>query len=756
MAALTLTKHHGLGNDFLVVVGGDGVNGAVLRAPARERGRGVVRRRCAPAPGIGADGLLVATEPDDAERAAAGADGRHAALQRRRQHGRDERQRHPLPGPGAGPLLAARTQGAVSRRHRGRPPAGDVRPRCRAATRWSPASTWAPVTLIEAPTGLAGRRPPTSTGRSPTSSVGNPHPVVAVEDVAAVDLRHRRPARARRQRRDRRGRARAIGHHHARVRAGRGSPRPAAPARARPPWPRRAGASSAPAAVKSPCTWTAAMRGYVSTTPSQGGSRSIGPATFVGAVAGRAVTISSDQEDLEPRELRRGARRHAHRAERPGADRARRRHAPAGTRPTTTEADARRAGAAGRHRRCRRGRPRRAAARPARPGHLRRQGQGRGAPRAVPGRRRRHRRLRRRAHPGPAAQPREAARAHRHRPHRGDPRHLRPERPQPGGQGPGRAGAAPLPAAPAPRGREASAVPAGRRHRHPAGAGRDAARDRPAPHHAADPQARGTTWPICSATASSSAEAAAGAVSANVAIVGYTNAGKSTLLNRLTDAGVLVEDRLFATLDATTRRLPLPGGETVLLTDTVGFVRKLPHHLVEAFKSTLEVVAEADLLVHVVDAARPDPEAQIDAVRARARRDRRRRGARAARLQQGRPGARGGRRLVERHPGSVARLGGDRRGRRRAAAAARRPPAAPRPTSSSCSSPTTGATCSPRVHREGEVLVERAPRTPASASAARLEPAAGGAWRSSSVRDAALAGQPAALPAARPVTTADR
>ncbi|CAN5715759.1 GTPase HflX [soil metagenome] len=102
----------------------------------------------------------------------------------------------------------------------------------------------------------------------------------------------------------------------------------------------------------------------------------------------------------------------------------------------------------------------------------------------------------------------------------------------------------------------------------------------------------------------------------NVAIVGYTNAGKSTLLNRLTDAGVLVQDRLFATLDATTRRLALPGGESVLVTDTVGFVRKLPHQLVEAFKSTLEVVADADLLVHVVDATAPDPDGQIDAVRA--------------------------------------------------------------------------------------------------------------------------------------------
>jgi GTP-binding protein HflX len=102
---------------------------------------------------------------------------------------------------------------------------------------------------------------------------------------------------------------------------------------------------------------------------------------------------------------------------------------------------------------------------------------------------------------------------------------------------------------------------------------------------------------------------------ASVAIVGYTNAGKSTLLNRLTDSGVLTENRLFATLDPTTRRLALPGGEPILLTDTVGFIRRLPHGLVESFKSTLEVAALADHLVHVVDAADPDPDGQIDAVR---------------------------------------------------------------------------------------------------------------------------------------------
>ena len=100
-----------------------------------------------------------------------------------------------------------------------------------------------------------------------------------------------------------------------------------------------------------------------------------------------------------------------------------------------------------------------------------------------------------------------------------------------------------------------------------------------------------------------------------MAIVGYTNAGKSTLLNQLTNSGVLVENRLFATLDPTTRRLALPGGEPVLLSDTVGFISRLPHGLVESFKGTLEVAALADYLVHVVDASAPDPQAQIDAVR---------------------------------------------------------------------------------------------------------------------------------------------
>ncbi len=98
------------------------------------------------------------------------------------------------------------------------------------------------------------------------------------------------------------------------------------------------------------------------------------------------------------------------------------------------------------------------------------------------------------------------------------------------------------------------------------------------------------------------------------AIVGYTNAGKSTLLNKLTGAGILAEDKLFATLDPTTRALTLPRGEKVLLTDTVGFIRKLPHHLVEAFKSTLEEARYCDVILHVVDCSNPQMDMQMHVV----------------------------------------------------------------------------------------------------------------------------------------------
>ena len=95
------------------------------------------------------------------------------------------------------------------------------------------------------------------------------------------------------------------------------------------------------------------------------------------------------------------------------------------------------------------------------------------------------------------------------------------------------------------------------------------------------------------------------------AIVGYTNAGKSTLMNYLTDAGVLAQDKLFATLDPTTRSLKLPKGQEILLTDTVGFIKKLPHHLIEAFKSTLEEAKYADIILHVVDTSSPQMDSQM-------------------------------------------------------------------------------------------------------------------------------------------------
>ncbi|WP_294148278.1 GTPase HflX [uncultured Clostridium sp.] len=100
----------------------------------------------------------------------------------------------------------------------------------------------------------------------------------------------------------------------------------------------------------------------------------------------------------------------------------------------------------------------------------------------------------------------------------------------------------------------------------------------------------------------------------SAAIVGYTNAGKSTLLNKLTGAGILAEDKLFATLDPTTRGMELPSGQQILLTDTVGFIRKLPHHLIEAFRSTLEEARYSDIILHVVDCSNPQMDTQIHIV----------------------------------------------------------------------------------------------------------------------------------------------
>ena len=195
-----------------------------------------------------------------------------------------------------------------------------------------------------------------------------------------------------------------------------------------------------------------------------------------------------------------------------------------------------------------------------------------------------------------------------------------------------------------------------------------------------------------------------------VAIVGYTNAGKSSLLNAITGAGVLVEDALFATLDPTTRRHTTPDGREYTLTDTVGFVRHLPHQLVEAFRSTLEEVAEADLLVHVVDGADPMPEQQITAVREVlaeiGEQHSRPMPPRAARGEQ----ARRGRGPADRPAAAPAsgrrvRVGSDRAGadRLRAAIAER----LPRPeVEIDVLLPYRAGSLTARVHSDGEVLTE--------------------------------------------------
>ena len=203
-------------------------------------------------------------------------------------------------------------------------------------------------------------------------------------------------------------------------------------------------------------------------------------------------------------------------------------------------------------------------------------------------------------------------RARRRRPRRAHPRHLRPARDEPGGHGAGRARAAPLPVAATARPRQRSSASRARAS---------------APEVPARRSSRSTAAASCAASNNSNAisktlaktrdtqrKARVRSGVARIALVGYTNAGKSTLLNRLTHSDALVEDQLFSTLDPTTRRLRLPGGETVLVSDTVGFVQRLPHQLVEAFKSTLEEVVDADLLLHVVDASRPDVDGHIAAV----------------------------------------------------------------------------------------------------------------------------------------------
>ncbi len=222
-----------------------------------------------------------------------------------------------------------------------------------------------------------------------------------------------------------------------------------------------------------------------------------------------------------------------------------------------------------------------------------------------------------------------------------------------------------------------------------------------------------------------------------IALVGYTNAGKSTLLNRLTDAGVLVEDRLFATVDPTTRRMDLPGGEQVLVTDTVGFVRKLPHQLVEAFRSTLDEVVEADLLIHVVDASAPDPEAQMDAVRTVLREIGADEVPELVAFNKADLAGEEAKRLLDRHPGSVAVAAATGEGVDRSARSRRRRPADPvqarrtgrplRPGRRGGRRPPSrrGALRGPRRRRHPPAGPPRVPRAPPVRRISRMKAACG-------------------------------
>ena len=196
-------------------------------------------------------------------------------------------------------------------------------------------------------------------------------------------------------------------------------------------------------------------------------------------------------------------------------------------------------------------------------------------------------------------------------------------------------------------------------------------------------------------------------------IAGYTNAGKSSLLNRLTGAGVLVENALFATLDPTVRRAQTPDGRDYTLTDTVGFVRHLPHQLVEAFRSTLEEVADADLILHVVDGSDPDPEGQIAAVREVLGRDRRRCTCPSCvvvnKVDAADPDTLT--RLRRVRAGRGLRLGPHRPRARRAARRDRGPAARGRRSRWTCSSRTTAATWSPGSTRPARCSPRSTPAT---------------------------------------------
>ena len=594
------------------------------------------------------------------------------AVQRRRQPRRDERQRHPLPRPGG----AARSRPHRGRRSRSRPtaafaastskvasPEDDVvgerrhgRDRAPSSRRTGWRRARRSIRCGPSRTSRSATRTPSSLSTTSTRSISSPLG----------------RAGARGEPRGRRGRPR----HRERSRCGSTSAAPASPRRAAP----------APARPRARRVQWGARRATGIVVHMDGGDGEVTDRRRHGHPRrpGRATSPTS-RYPHEP-----------HRTRHPGADRARSASRCPPTHDDDTEASLDELVAARRHRRApTRRRASCSVAIAPDPATFIGKGKAEELRRAVPRRRRRHRRVRQRAHAGAAVQPREAARPHRHRPHRGDPRHLRPERPHPRRQGPGRAGAAALPAAAAasrPRGRAARSRRVGIGTRGPGETQLEIDRRRmqrritKLEHDLTDleqdPQAR------------SARRAAAAACSAIRSSATRTPGSRRCSTGSPTPA---CSSRTGCSPRSTrrTQRLQLPGGEPVLVTDTVGFVRKLPHQLVEAFKSTLETVADEPTCSSTSSTpAPPDPEAQIDAVRAVLREI----GGdqvpellvfnKADRSRRTRPPGRAPPRLGR-------DLGADGRGHRRPAPAPSATGSGRWRRSSSSSSPTSAATCSP-------------------------------------------------------------
>ena len=641
---LDLTKHHGLGNDFLVVFD------PRRRRPRRRSPVGCAIAAAASAPtacssasaeptGYAARMVLFNADGSRAEMSGNGIRCFAQALADATRRPRRRRRSSPTPA-----TAASSCTPTERRRHdpRARVDMGAVDP-------------------LDEPDGWADARlPPRSAGRPPQPR--QPAHASSVSTTSPSSTCSRSAARCRTST----SRSSSPGPSRTRSRcastsAAPASPRPAAPApapaRGRP----RRGGSSTRVDGKSSCTWTAGVPRWRSTDPTPGPRHADRP----GHLRRAPIEIT---DSLHEHPVQRSARRHAHRAHHPGAHRARRRHAarvdrrgrptPASTSSrcsSTPPAPTRSPGWCS------------AATHPTTPGSSAR-ARPRSCKRALPRGRRRHGRVRQRAQPGAAVQPREAARPHGDRPHRGDPRHLRPERAHARGQGAGRAGAAALPAAPPAARQRRQPVPAARRRRHPVRWRRDQARGRPPADHAPDHQARDATSQTLAAHASLQRKSR----DAQRPRQRSRSSATPTPASRRCSTGS-PRPACSSRTGCSPRSTRRPGGcRCPAASRCCSPTRSASSAACRTAwsrrsRARSRSPARADFLVHVVDASAADPEGQIAAVREVLGEIDAADGARAARVQQGRP--RAGRGQASWSPTTPARSpisAVDRRGHRRA------------------------------------------------------------------------------------------